>query len=349
LLFLGVLLVAGGCSSSSPSSSSDTRPTKATTKSEIKEELVEPVLVADGLTNPSGVAVQPGSGHVFVSSKDGIARLVPGDKALHWEVVDFPTDTYGRGPTYEFGPLGLAFLDADTLVVGDGSLPDGSEIVRFYSVGKEPLAKDMVRTADAMLKSAGPIAPGPESIHGEGNFHGVAIRGNTIFVTCNGDDTKGWVAKIDYDKAKPGPLPLTPFIKTKVLTGADAPMGITVSPKGQLVITQFGRASTAIGFYDPATGKLLQKVQPRLHNLSGVAYSPKTGQIYVTDFSSDDPSRGGLYRVAIDGDQATLTRIAKLEGPTALAFAPDGTLYVTLVGPMSKDAKAGKVVSFKGL
>jgi DNA-binding beta-propeller fold protein YncE len=201
-----------------------------------------------------------------------------------------------------------------------------------------------------MVKSAGPIAPGPDSIHGEGNFHGVAIIGNTIYVTCNGDDTKGWLSKVEYDTNKPGPLPLTPFIKTKVLTGVDGPMGITITPQGQLLVSQFGRTTTVLALYDPATGKLLKKLEPRgLHNVSGVAYSPKTGKLYVVDFSWDDPAQGGLYRLEIDGDKHTLTRMAKLEGPTALAFAADGTLYVTLVGLSVKDAKAGQVVQFKGL
>jgi DNA-binding beta-propeller fold protein YncE len=345
-----VALVSAGCSPAQPSSSGDVKPASNPGKTEIKEELIEPVVVVDGLTNPSGVAVQPGTGHVFVSSKDGIARVVPGDKpGLHWEVVGFATDSYGRGPTYEFGPLGLAFFDADTLVVGDGSLPDGDEIVRFYAVGKEPLPKDMVRKADDMLRSAGPIGPGPDSVHGEGNFHGVALIGNTIYVTCNGDDTKGWVSKVDYDKNKPSPLPLTPYIKTKVLTGVDGPMGITVDPKGQLLISQFGRSATVLGFYDPASGKLVTKLQPALHNICGVAYSPKTGKLYVTDFSWDDASKGGLFRCDIDGDKAALTRIASLDRPTALAFAPDGTLYVTVIGAAAKDGKPGQVVRFKGL
>jgi DNA-binding beta-propeller fold protein YncE len=350
LSFLTVALLGAGCSTSTPPSPKDGNPAGASGNPAIKEEIVEPMLVVDGLTNPSGIAVQPGTGHIFVSSKTGIDRVVPGAKpTLHPEVAGFPTDTYGRGPTYEFGPLGLAFLDADTLVVGDGSLPDGAEIVRFYSVGKKPLAKGMVRQADDMLTSAGPILPGPESVHGEGNFHGVAIIGNTIYVTCNGDDTKGWVSKIDYDKSKPGPVPLVPYIKTKVLTGIDAPMGITVDPKGQLVISQFGRSSTLLGFYDPATGKLVKKVQPALHNICGVAYSPKTGKLYVADFSWDDAAKGGLYRLDIEGDKAALTRVANLDRPTALAFGPDGILYVTLIGSAAKDGKAGQIVSFKGL
>src|SRR5205823_4790561 len=67
-------------------------------------------VVADAFYNPCGVAVQPETGHVFVSMVGRIVRVVPGNPGeVHDEVRGFPTDTYGRGPTYEFGPLGLAF------------------------------------------------------------------------------------------------------------------------------------------------------------------------------------------------------------------------------------------------
>ena len=45
------------------------------------------------------------------------------------------------------GPLGLAFADGNTLVVGDGSQEDGKEIVRIYTVGAQPPLKDKVRQA----------------------------------------------------------------------------------------------------------------------------------------------------------------------------------------------------------
>ena len=38
-------------------------------------------------------------------------------------ITGFKQDVYGKGPMYDIGPLGLAFLDANTLVVGGGDLP----------------------------------------------------------------------------------------------------------------------------------------------------------------------------------------------------------------------------------
>ena len=63
--------------------------------------------VLGGLSNPSGLAVQPETGHVFVSDSAAgkIIRVVDG-KAED-VVTGFKIDVYGKGPKYDIGPLGL--------------------------------------------------------------------------------------------------------------------------------------------------------------------------------------------------------------------------------------------------
>lgn len=312
-------------------------------------------IVADALDNPCGVAVQPETGHVFVSMIGRIVRVVPGAIfEVHDEVTGFATDTYGRGPVYSFGPLGLAFADHTTLVVGDGSQPDGKEIVRLYQVAAQPLPKDKVRDANDMLTYSTPVPPGDDSLQGEGNFFGVAIRGSTAFVTSNGDDSKGWICKLELDRSKPAPLPLIPFIKSKELTNTSAPMGATISPGGKLVVSQFGAANafpdSLLTFYDPLTGKLEQKLHAGLRDVIGIAYSPRTGQLYGLDFSWAKPGNGGLFRLDITGDKVQAVKIADVDRPTALAFTPSGTLYVTAIGPSAaKGTKTGQLLVFEGL
>ena len=312
-------------------------------------------IVAESFYNPAGVAVQPETGHVFVSMVERIVRVV-GDNPgkVHDEVIGFPTDNYGRGPNYELGPLGLAFANKNTLVVGDGSQEDGKEIVRIYSAGLQPLAKDKVRKAEDMISWSTPIPPGDDSLQGEGNFYGVAIHGATVFVTSNGDDSKGWICKLELDLKKPAPLTLTPFIKSKELTGVNAPMGATMAPDGKLVVSQFGSThslpDSLLTFYDPATGKLEKKLPTGLRDLIGVAYSPKTGKLYGLDFSWAEPSKGGLFRLEVGPEQVQAVKLADLEKPTALAFSPTGLLYVTVLGSQKTTAKkTGQLLVFEGL
>ncbi|MCA9225222.1 MAG: hypothetical protein KDA47_06405, partial [Planctomycetales bacterium] len=140
-----------------------------------------------GLNNPCGIAIQPETGVVFVSDSGAgkVVKLVDG-KAVD-VITDFPIDVYGKGPKYNIGPLGLAFIDQKTLVVGGGGLVDGEELLRIYEVGDEAIK------ADKMVNSFKLEAT--DEIKGEGNFYGVAVTKEAVFVTCNGDDTKGWVGK----------------------------------------------------------------------------------------------------------------------------------------------------------
>ena len=90
-----------------------------------------------GLTNPSGVAVQPETGIVFVadSGTGRVVRVVEGKAEV--VIQGFPLDSYGKEPSYAVGPLGLTFLDKDRLVVGGGGLPDGEELLRVYKLPAE--------------------------------------------------------------------------------------------------------------------------------------------------------------------------------------------------------------------
>jgi len=318
----------------------------------------EPQVIAKGLDNPCGIAIQPGTGHVLVSTHAGVLRLVPAAAgfASHAEIVGFPTDIYGRGPAYKIGPLGLAFLDPKTLIVGGGELPDGDELVRFYTLGTEPRAAGSALKVEEMKASSGPFPASDDSLRGEGNFFGVAVKGTTVFVTANGDDTKGWFFKFEAPGGKPGPL--VPFIRSKEETGVDGPTGATISPDGKLVVCQFGEVNLPgdglLTIYDAETGALEAKLKTGLNDPAGVAYSPKTGKLYMIDFSWAVPGKGGLFLMEEGGAKMKATRIAQLNHPSALAFAPDGTLFVAVIG-IRDDSDAGKghqpgsVLLFKGL
>ena len=180
--------------------------------------------VLGALSNPTGLAVQPETGHVFVSDSAAgkIIRVVDG-KAED-VITGFPMDLYGKGPKYDIGPLGLAFVDKDTLVVGDGSFKDGEEFVRVFTVpaaGKPAINFD--KDAKAKL---GPL-PEKDGLKPEGNFYAIAVGKTAIYISSNGDDTKGWVLKSEISGTKFGEL--TRYIATKEAVEVDAPVGITMS------------------------------------------------------------------------------------------------------------------------
>lgn len=310
----------------------------------------ESEVLVTNLENPSGIAIQPETGHVFVASRYGVYRYMPEEHQVHLEISGYPTDVYGKGPMYDVGPLGLAFLDKERLVVGDGSRPDGSELVRIYKVGAEPPEKPMKE--DDAVYTGGPITAGDASAKGEGNFYGVAVSSDAIFITCNGDDTKGWVSKIELTDGEPGEL--KPAIATKEATEVDAPVAITFNADGDLVIGQMGEMNlpgdSLYTVYDPNSGELKQSLKTNLSDIAGMAYSP-SGKLYVTDFAWSQTADGGLFRLDVEGDEVKTEKILSLDKPTAVAFAEDGSLYVTVFGTAEdeddKDKSPGQLLVIK--
>jgi DNA-binding beta-propeller fold protein YncE len=308
-----------------------------------------------GLNNPCGVAIQPSSGDLFVSDS-GAGRVIrynpaSGGKATA-AITDFGQDIYGKGPMYDIGPLGLLFLDKDTLAVGGGEHKDGSEILSIFAV---PAAGKMVK-ADAAKYKLGPIAPGEQSQMGEGNFYGLAADKNAIYITSNGDDTKGWILRADISGDKPGEL--KPFIATKVaLEDTDAPVGICLSKEGDLVVGQMGEVNkpgdSLLTTYDAKSGKLKMRAATGLHDIAALAYSP-SGKLYAVDFAWIDAKQGGLFRLDVTKDNGSASvkavKITSLDKPTAIVFDANGAAYVTVFGTAAEGSNkpAGQLLKITG-
>jgi DNA-binding beta-propeller fold protein YncE len=307
----------------------------------LAQEKSRPERVLYNLLSPSGLAIQPGTDYVFISTRFGIYRYDPNYKRpdehkAGIEIDGYPkqVDSFGPGPKYDIGPLGMAFLDGNHLVVGDGSRKKGEELVRVYKLPATPPAADNWIKEDAAEFSLGPLKSGEESSTGEGDFFGVAVGHDAIWVTCHGDESKGWVAKSEVKDGKPGPLKVT--IATKTATQVDGPGPITFTPDGkELVVGLTGdlnseERDSVLAFFDPADGSLKRKMNAGLYDITGLAYSPKTKKLYATDFAWKKPRDGGLFELTVDGDKMKATRIVALEKPSALAFNPAGHLYVTV-------------------
>lgn len=292
--------------------------------------------ILSDLDNPCGIAIQPETGVVFVSDSGASKIVKVVDGKAEPVITDFPVDIYGKGPKYNIGPLGLLFLDQNTLVVGGGDLVDGEELLRVYDLKdmKEPLKADKMK-ASYKLAAA-------DDIKGEGNFYALAKTEDAIYVTCNGDDTKGWVSRANYKGADVSSYER--YLDTKTATEVDAPVGITVSPRGELVVGQMGEVTvpndSLITFYNAASKTKLLNLKTNLHDITALAYSPR-GQMYALDFAWVDTKQGGLFQILADTKEAAKTKkIVELDKPTAMVFDAEGALYITVIG----EEKKGKLL-----
>ena len=332
-----------------------------------EETRVEVVTLVTNLENPSGLAVHGKTGHVFIASRYGIYRYDPKAHVPPTiEVAGYPTDIYGKGPKYDIGPLGVDFLGEKWLIVGDGSRPDGQEVVRVYEIAetpaKEPLAEDKAAiTLGPLPEGSDTATEGEKTTKAEGNFYDVAVGKTAIFVSSNGDDTKGWIHRVGIQDGKPNGK-LTPTIATKEDVQTDAPVPLEFNPdKTELFVGQMGEINVPgdglLLVYDPESNELKRQYPLGLSDPAGLAFSPKTGKLYVTDFAWAEPDKGGLFEVSFDGDKLSTKKVemyelpttgdkagkkqdVKLDKPTAIAFDADGKLFLVQVGTADESAKS---------
>lgn len=308
------------------------------------EEGTKATVILEGLNNPCGVAIQPETGVVFVADSGNYQVVKVVDGKAEAVITDFPKDVYGKGPKVNIGPLGLAFLDQNTLVVGGGGQPDGEELLRVYTLPEDGKA---IKADD--LKNSFNL-PATEEIKGEGNFYALAVSPQGVYVTCNGDDTKGWVSKAAIEEGK-----LTGyerFLATKEAVEVDAPVGICMSPEGYLVVGQMGEINvpgdSLITFYDETSGEMLMNLETGLHDISAIAYSSRNPpQMYVLDYAWADSTQGGLFQILEDEESdsgMTSKKIMSLDKPTAMAFNADGDLYITVIGEAADANSKGQLI-----
>lgn len=317
------------------------------------EDLANIEEVVGGLDNPSGLAIQPETGMIYVSdSASGkVIRVDPKTKKAEDAIIGFGADIYGKGPMYKIGPLGLTFVDKKTLVVGGGGDKDEAEVVFVFEVPEAGKTKK----AEEAKQKLGPLVK-MDQIQAEGNYYGLTYNTtvNALFVSCNGDDTKGWVAKAEFKDGKFGEFKR--FIATKEATQVDAPVAMATSPKGKVVVGQMGEINvpkdSLLTFYDPKDGKMKLNLKINLFDVTALTYSPKSGRLFATDFAWMDEKEGGIY-ILDDDDKNSLknvivTKVVGLDKPSAAVFAPDGSLYVTVFGQVKEGTKSGKLLKLTG-
>lgn len=316
--------------------------------------------VVGGLDNPVAVTMRATGGDLFVSESGAgqVVRIVPGKDAKPLPVVTgFPVGPSPDMADLRVGPLGLAFTTTGNLIVGSGGQGPEKDAVRMFVLP----ADNKPQTIDDAKKSL-VIKSGDASKTGEGWFYGIAAAPYAIFATSRGDVSGGWISRsfiqpVSGKDASVSILDLRPFIQSKRLVHSDGPTALAISKRNELVVGQAGKfdktPDSMLSFYNPSNSKLLLNLPTSLLDIVGLAYSPQTGFLYAVDLAWADDKQGGLFRLDATDTDGTLgikaVKITSLDKPTSLCFAPDGTLYVTILGTAkSGTEKPGQLLKITG-
>jgi hypothetical protein len=313
------------------------------------EEEIRVETLLTGLRNPCGVAIRPGDGEgrceVFVADS-GALRVVrlwsdePEKSAA--AITGFAAGTLGEGPI-RVGPIAMLFLDRNRLIVGSSGNGGGAR-VRLYAL-PEDRAEVLAEAAEHEVKF-------PTDTTGSGGMNHVyamvRARANehvpdAVLLTSMRNDRSGRLFQIPIRAGTLGSMQRFGSVED---SAAPEQVGeVSLAEQEHIVAGQVGELDESrdsqLVFYNPIDGARIMALPLELHDVVGLAYSPKTGNLYAADIAWMAPDEGGIYRIDDAGEAGKLrcaaVKLAAVARPSALAFGPDGAMYVTAFGELADE------------
>ncbi|MEX2308439.1 MAG: hypothetical protein WD738_12640 [Pirellulales bacterium] len=316
--------------------------------------------ILDGLQNPSGVAIRPETSaddyEIYVADAGAgrIARTRSGQSGNGDDVITgFASQPNRTDPFQSSGPRGLLFLDRVRLVV-TGSAGKGRAFVRLYELSDEPTPL----AAERYEQHVEPTAAGEQPELAVEAFYGLARTSandsvaDLLIVIAHGKERSAGTWKVPIRAGMLGELEV---FRPSGPNETTVPSGIAVGRHGYVVMSEPGanRQSQAarLKFLNPIDGSVALELAADVPEIPGLAYSPRTGNLYV--IASGNSDRDGVYRIEDIGrpgkPACAAVKVADVHRPTALVFGPDGALYVTALGEVdANETNTGVLLKLTG-
>jgi sugar lactone lactonase YvrE len=313
---------------------------------------VETVLT--GLRRPSGIALCPNGTadkyelYIADSAAGRVVKWSNHDRGTTTNVITGFAAAPGISRSRQTGPLSLLFLDAGLLVVG-GNTDGGDALVRCFELpdeGKVLSAADPTSSGNApksfaIAQSTAIACPSLTRTHPND-----AVPDAVVLVLRSADGT----CLLAKARVQAGVLGQPqPFASSDPSWDFGSSGAVATSNSGRIVVARprspADRGSDKsnggrLTFFSPLDGDKEMDLDIDSPMIVGLAYSPITGNLYAADFGADREA-GGIYRLeeaSAPGKPACrMVKVADVAKPTALAFAPDGALYVTTFGAGDDD------------
>ncbi len=299
-------------------------------------------LVFETLNRPVGIAIQPETGHIFVSEsgKNRVIRIAGREFAN--VITEFESVEAGIEFPFRVNPLSLAFLNRNRLAISFGSGTEGKIKLGIYDI--PDVGEPAILASDGKFDNLDLESENPHEL---GCF-GIVTTRSGIYTSCAGDESKGWIARLAVQNGEPKFEEFQRFISTVEAAQTLLPYALAVSPDGFIVVGQAGTLSgqrdSLLTFYDEGSGELKARFDTGLHDICALAYGPAAKRLFALDHSHNQPGEAGLFKLVgrENNTKCVSERIANVERPTAMAFDGSGNLFITGLGPQ-KDPAGGKL------
>jgi hypothetical protein len=293
---------------------------------------------------------------VFVADS-GAGRVikVSSDKADESTdvITDFPVPAEGGEQAGAGNPLRLLFLDRQRLVAGlSGITPE----VRLYDLADADRA---ISANEAKQRVTVELNDDAHRFTADGCRALARTRGNDavsdmLIVAAASLAEPLWTIPV-----RGGTLDTMTQFEMDSSAAVGVPTALTVSDQGYVVVAVDGSRSTKIQlmFLNPTNGQNVMRMHTELTGLVGLAYNPKSGNLYAAGSAYGTSDDEGVFRIddankprdQFSTPRAAEVKVAEVHRPTALAFGPDGALYVTASGePGDGDLNHGVLLKLTG-
>ncbi|QDU55812.1 hypothetical protein Pan181_20080 [Aeoliella mucimassa] len=291
---------------------------------------VEFQVLAEGLKDPGLVVIRPGgsrSGPDLLFAERAAGRVLGIDSTVESPKVQ--TVLEGFDTTTGPAPASLVFRSRNRLLAALSGTSDQPALVCEYNLDDDRLPMDS-SDRHVMLKYQSDSAISFTAMD----------RDHDGILLATGEHH--WLLR---GKLQDGPAAnLKRFVKTSSATNIGNPTALVFSEKGYVVVSEAGTGEPAatcrLVFYHPVNqiAAPLMVLDTGLEHITDLAYSENTGNLYATNLAADSPERCGVYRLQATFDAETNQQtcnavlVAQVDHPTSLAFANDGSLYITNAG-----------------
>jgi hypothetical protein len=323
----------------------------ASVQSDAGQQATSTVLVND-LHRPSGIAVRPGDSGAQHEIYFALADL--------GEVRRFRTGTPDEVTTAITGlPRGrihLSFLDRNRLVVVVAATAQTPSLLVFE------LKDGTSQSADEAVQKLGL----GENVPAAGED---AISVQSLTRTIANDRVADQLIVAAQSSNRPAELWKLPIragtldkpAKFVPASGDSSAAALAISNQGFVVLASSsidgGERGSRLTFFSPMDGKQVMELPLDLNDIRALTYGPRSRNLYAASYggpSADSNSESsGIFRIDDAGKPgqpaARAVNIAAVPRPVAIAFAPDGALYVSSEGDSESPAdKSGRILRLSG-